>query len=116
MTNEKDKTGIAEIAGRLRSGVVRHCVIRNHWVRSTDDSRKFGQVSRIWGARSSYVQATEKARDTRTTSTTGRRRRRHMKIPTAAILGILVAGVSTLAGPPEQRRENTHGHHAPSGR
>ncbi len=39
-----------------------------------------------------------------------------MRIPTAAILGILVAGVSTVAGPPEQRLQNTHGHHASSGR
>ena len=39
-----------------------------------------------------------------------------MKIPTAAILGILVAGVSTLAGPPEQRARTTQGHPAPAGR
>lgn len=39
-----------------------------------------------------------------------------MKIPTAAILGILIAGVSTLAGPPERRLHTTHRHHAASGR
>lgn len=39
-----------------------------------------------------------------------------MKIPTAAILGILIAGVTTLAGPPEKRLQTTHRHHVPSKR
>ena len=37
-----------------------------------------------------------------------------MKIPTTAILAILLAGVSTLAGPPKQDVHTTYRHRAPS--